>query len=118
MSLKYPVFPVLFALTLSCLSATVRAQQPEDQLVYKFSVQGIAEPAAAKAMQAALVNEPAVLFCSFIDEADVFKLAANVPLDHAALKALLHTHGYVLEGNVHVSNGLILSPQQPSTQTE
>ena len=118
MSLKYPVFPVMFTVTLLCLSATMRAQQPEEQLVYKFAVQGIAEPVAAKALQAALVNEPTVLFCSFIDEADVFKLAANVVLDHTTLKALLHTHGYMLEGNVYVSNGLILSPQQPSTQTE
>lgn len=118
MSSKRPFVVLPCALLLLCMSPTLRAQQPEDELVYKFTVQGIAEPAAAKAMQVALIGHPAVLFCSFIDEADAFKLGSNVPLNHATLKAMLQQQGYVLVGDVHVSNGLILSPTQPSTSTE
>lgn len=108
---------VLRTLVLVCLigrGLCCAAQQREDDLVYKFKLQGIDDPVAAKAVQAVVAQEPDVYACVFIDEADQFKLATGRVLSYAGLRSLLGEHGSLLVGAVLVSDGSVLiEPNAP-----
>ncbi|MEO8066494.1 MAG: hypothetical protein ABI599_02250 [Flavobacteriales bacterium] len=112
-----PLSLVLRCLVLVCLIGSglcTAAQQREDDLVYKFKLQGIDDPVAAKAVQAVVLQEPEVFSCSFIDEADQFKLATGLVLSYAGLKSLLGEQGSLLVGAVLVSDGSVLiQPNAP-----
>lgn len=91
----------------------VQAQEAEGDLVYKFTVVGIHHRAEAKPLQYALFERPTVHACDFIEECGCFKLASTVPLDYTTLNALLQESDNRLSGTVEVSDGSLLTPQQP-----
>ncbi len=91
----------------------VHAQEAEGDLVYKFTVEGVQHRAEAKPLQYALFERGTVHACDFIEECGCFKLASSVPLNYAALDALLRVSGHRLSGTVEVSDGSLLTPQQP-----
>lgn len=94
-------------------SDRAHAQEAEGDLVYKFTVEGIQHRAEAKPLQYALFERATVHACDFIEECGCFKLASPVPLDYAALDALLRASDNRLSGTVEVSDGSLLTPQQP-----
>lgn len=111
----FSVLRALAVLVLFCTAALVCGQQNENDLVYKFKVQGIEEPAMAKSVQVVLLQEATTTSCVFIDESDDFKLASSSPLTHAALKTLLLANGHALFGPVYVSDGTVLmAPTAPA----
>lgn len=88
----------------------LQAQDGDQHLVYRFSVQGIATPEAAKPVQVALLAEPFTRECHFIDACDCFKLAVNGAIGYADLRDALLAAGYSLEPVVHASDGTTLQP--------
>lgn len=88
----------------------LQAQDGDQHLVYRFSVQGIATPEAAKPVQVALLDEPFARECHFIDACDCFKLAVNDAIGYAALRGALLAAGYSLGSVVHASDGTTLQP--------
>ena len=91
-------------------STSTRAQSTEQELAYKFSVQGITDPVGAKPIQYALMERSFTAFCTFIDECDCFKLSANTAIDYVTLKNVLNENGYVLAGDVLQADGSVLHP--------
>lgn len=102
---------ILFAAALGATRAD--AQEAEGDLVYKFTVEGIHHRAEAKPLQYALFERATVHACDFIEECGCFKLASTVPLDYTTLNALLQETDNRLSGTVEVSDGSLLTPQQP-----
>ena len=98
----------------ACAVGRTQAQVAEGDLIYKFTVDGVSHRADAKPVQYALLEQPFVHSCEFIEECGCFKLASNVPLDHAALNDLLGDARHRLSGTVEVSDGTFLQPK--STQ--
>ncbi len=103
------VLPVLLLAIL--WSGATRAQGVEGDLIYKFSVEGVHHRAEAKPLLYALTERSTVHACDFIEECACFKLASSVPLDYAALEALVRERKHRLSGAVEVSDGDLLLPQ-------
>jgi hypothetical protein len=120
--MRYSALSSIYGRLLIALCASIgitdfaHGQEAEADLVYKFSLQGIVDPVAAKPVQYALMEQPGITFCNFIDECDCFKLGSSTPLDYATLKDLLHDQGYELIGEVLASDGTVLTP--PSATQE
>ena len=83
--------------------------QGGDQLVYRFTVEGIQGRTDAKPLQKALMDVPGVLEVTFIPECTCFKLVSDHPLDRQTVEAMLADLGRMLTGDVFVSDGGILT---------
>lgn len=94
------------------------AQEAEGDLVYKFTVSGTQDPAAAKPAQVALMAHGDVRVCHFIDEVDVFSLVMSVAVTRQEIAARLATAGYLLAGPVLVSDGTVLQAPTPMPSDE
>lgn len=106
---------LLGPLLLSVLgTARAQAQAVEGDLVYKFTVEGIIHRSEAKPLQYALMELTTVHACDFIEECACFKLASSVPLDRAALDAMVEERRHRLSGTVEVSDGTLLTSRYPS----
>ena len=91
------------------------AQGDETGLVYKFQLQGVNDPALAKPIQYALMEEPEVASCIYINECACLRLNTTHDYDWIGFFHLLHDLGYTIDGLVMVSDGRILEgpPEAP-----
>lgn len=106
------------ALPLLLLGGSIPAfgQGGEGDTVFRFSVQGIEDPVAAKPVQMVFLEQPLVTDCVYIDECACFKVATTGDLNYEGMKGLLLEHEYHLVGDVYVSDGRVLSPLADSPE--
>lgn len=77
-----------------------------ESIVYKFSVSGVANPEEAAEVMALLMEESFSSSCTFIDEADCFKLSSELSdLTYDTLAAALKKEGFELSTEVLTSDG-------------
>ena len=105
-SSRGPLFAIAMLMSLSPLFGQVTG----GELVYRFTVQDVQDRVAAKPVQYALMEYPFAASISFIEECACFKLAVHTAIDYAALSQALQQEGYVLTGDVLLSNGSVLHP--------
>lgn len=96
------------------LCAHAQGEELEGDLVYKFRLVGISGPEAAKDVQYALLDNPDVHMCTFIQEETCFKLASPTEMDLAAFQTLVGITGFELNGPVLVSSGVTLGMNGPA----
>ena len=101
-----------YFLFLFCLMITSsgfgQTDTPEDDLIYKFKIQGISDPAAAKPILYFLSQQSFATSFAFVDEADCFKIGSESPLTYGSLSFALAAEGYELGRYIEVSDGTIL----------
>lgn len=93
-----------------CLCAAALAQEQEGDLVYRFTVQGVADRETAKPVQHAMLEHVSVHACEYLQECQCFKMATPAALTYGQLRAMLMATGFVLTGTVTVSDGTVLTP--------
>jgi hypothetical protein len=96
------------------LGAQAQGEELEGDLVYMFRLFGISGPEAAKDVQYALLDNPDVHMCTFIQEETCFKLASPTEMDLAAFQTLVGITGFELNGPVLVSSGVTLGMNGPA----
>lgn len=100
----------------SAIGSSAFGQSSGSDLIYKFSVQGIQDRAAAKVVQYALMEHAFSTSCDYIEECTCFKLGVNAAIDYVTLKNILQDNGHVLTGEILLSNGTVLHPPHSGTE--
>ena len=119
-SLKHP-FVMLRAIALFavfCSASLLKAQEGPNDIVYKFTVQGISDPATAKNVHVTLLQVEGFTSCAFIEGPNLFRMTASTPQTYDGLRAVLQTQGYELGGPVIVSDGTTLGAPQATPEAK
>lgn len=102
------LFVITFVITPSSLFAQTSSSGALETVVYKFTIADVINPAEADAVQKLMMSNKFANSCSFIDEADCFKLSSNERLTYAALREALLSEGFILSAEVFLSDGTII----------
>ena len=78
----------------------------EEYTVYKFSVNGVTNPTEAAPIMTLLMEQSFSSSCTFIDDADCFKLSSELNnLTYNALYTALKNEGFNLSTEIATSDG-------------
>lgn len=105
------VLRAFMAAVLCCAMVGGASAQGEEQagdLVYRFKLEGVNDPVAAKPVQYTILETSGVHMCTFNEEDAYLKVACVRTPGHSFFRSLLDLTGHALAGPVMVSDGSMI----------
>lgn len=105
-------FLALFVFTPTNSFSQVSSSGHLESTVYKFTVSDVTDPSHANGVQSLLMSNDFISSCTFVDEADCFKLTSSKPLTYETLRDALLSEGFILSEKVLLSDGTIIKSKE------